>query len=114
MFRWGVENELIPVEAYQALTALSPDRDDFPVTVDVQAGKIFVDGVEHEAAAHHCQIVQALLEAEGLYVTGPEMTNLPSCQGKNISREIKNLEAEIPAIKAHLLHEGPRGYRLVW
>jgi hypothetical protein len=83
------------------------------VAVNTEKGLIIVDDTEHPAAAHHCQIVQALVDAAGLNVTGPEMDNLPGCKGKKISREIANLEKSIPALKSHLLHEGNKGYRLI-
>ena len=74
-----------------------------PVSADLRAGKIVVDGEEHEAGAHHCQIVKALLDAGGLNVTGPTMNELPGCRNKKIPREIANLERRIPALKRYLL-----------
>ncbi len=82
------------------------------VYADVERGVIVVDGVEHEADAHHCKIVKALVDANGLNVTGPEINNLPGCHGKKISREIANLEKHIPALKKYLKHDGNKGYRI--
>ena len=84
------------------------------VSASVQRGVIIVGKSEHHAPAHHCQIVQALANAEGDYVTGPTMTELPGCAGKKISREIASLEKAIPSLKSYLKHEGNRGYRMVF
>ena len=89
------------------------EHEETPVTADVRRGIITVNGVEHSAPAHHCQIVKALLDAEGLNVTGPEMDERPGCRGKKFSREIKNLEKKMPALMKYIIHDGNKGYRLV-
>jgi hypothetical protein len=84
-----------------------------PVAVELKRGVIWVDGIEYSADAQHCQIVKALIDAEGGYVTGPKMNELPVCHGKKIAREIANIEKKIPALKKYLRHEGNKGYRLL-
>lgn len=83
------------------------------VAANVQAGKVTVEGCDYEAAAHHCQIIRALVDAGGLNVTGPQLDTLPGCKGKKFDREIKAIEKEIPAIKRYLIHDGKKGYRIV-
>ncbi|MCX7424737.1 MAG: hypothetical protein NTW96_03780 [Planctomycetia bacterium] len=84
------------------------------VNANVQRSVIVVEDEEHEAAAHHCQIIKALVEANGLNRTGPWMNKrLPGCRGKKISREIANLEEQIPALRKYLKHDGNKGYRIV-
>ena len=83
------------------------------VSVDVLAGKIRVDDQDYDAPPHHCRMIKALLDAEGDYVTGPEMEDLPNCRGEKFSREFDNLVRRIPAIETYLRRRDTRGYRLV-
>jgi hypothetical protein len=101
--------------AMPAPSAGSDDTSTDPraVIADIQRGVIMVDGIEHHVAAHHCQIVNALVEEKGLYRTGPQLNELSGCRGKKISRELSALEKQIPSLCKYLKHEGNKGYRIV-
>ncbi len=90
-----------------------PPRGTPHVSVERGRGKITVDGEEYDANPEWCSIVQALIDAEGRYVTGPEMQKLPGCKGRKIWKVIQNIEQVIPTIKPYLRHEGNKGYRLL-
>jgi len=87
--------------------------DDLPrLSTDTSKGLIVVDGRQYDMEPHHCRIVKALIDARGLYVTGPNMQKLKGCKGKKISREIGRIEKLIPALKKCILHGGNKGYRI--
>jgi hypothetical protein len=88
-------------------------RKDSAVKADVERGLIIIDGIEFSTFSHHCQMVKALIDEKGMYVSGPEMLDLKGCAGKNICREIKALEEKIPPIKQYLQHCGNKGYRII-
>jgi len=91
----------------------NPVPSDPHVHVDHGHSKISVDGQEHDAELRWCSIVQALIDAEGTHVTGPQMGKLRGCRGMKPWKEIKALEKAIPGIEPYLLHEGNKGYRLL-
>jgi DNA-binding response OmpR family regulator len=84
------------------------------VTVDTQRCIIRVDGKDHPAKPHQCQIILALIEAKGQIVSGTEIANTrPGCHGKKIPRELKKLRGEIPALNEYIKSAHARGFYLV-
>lgn len=81
--------------------------------VDLARGVITLDGVEYRAEPHHIAAVQALLDAGGRYVTGPELHLVRGCGGKKWSREFAKLKEAIPPLADRILSDGPKGYRIV-
>lgn len=109
---WTMEPAGIEKEAAVAIVAIQPSAEgelSEPVFADRVRGEIVVDGESHQAEPHYCVIVEALLDAQGLYVTGPAMLKLAGCRGKKISREIAAIERKIPVLKKYLRHEGNKG-----
>jgi len=96
-------------------STLRPDTmgGDSHVSVDHGRSKIVVDGKEHDAELEWCSVLQALVDAEGEWRTGPQMKTLRGCKGKKIWKVLKALESAIPSIKSYLKHGGNRGYRLL-
>lgn len=84
------------------------------VSTNKPAGKIIVDGIEYDAKPHECNLIQAFIDADGEYLTGPTINKtVKGCGGKKVSDLIKEIEEKIPAITNYLRHEGNKGYRLL-
>jgi len=83
------------------------------VRVDRAAGQVLVNGAPYPAEPWELSIVQALLDADGDYVTGPDLQNLAGCHGKKIWLVVKGLKARIPALDGCLAGQRRNGFRLI-
>jgi hypothetical protein len=96
-----------------AVGSASGQSADPHVSIGQKRGKIRVNGKEYAAKPEWCSVVESLIKADGHYVTGPTMQQLPGCKGKQIWKVIKDLEGHIPVIKPYLKHKGNKGYPLL-
>ncbi|MGI6417330.1 MAG: hypothetical protein ACOX1P_16840 [Thermoguttaceae bacterium] len=101
------------LEENAGVKAAEPPNPGAKITVDIACGTITVDGEEYAAEPHQCTAIKALLAEGGRNMTGPELSGLHGCAGKNWTREFRRLKEAIPPLADRILSDNRKGYRLV-
>lgn len=102
--------EASPIDRSKVATAEPPPAPTPPITVNLQAGTITVDGKDMPAKPDVCKIVERLLEAQGDSVTWRELEELSGMRGKNCDRTMKAVRKVIDAY----LKSDRTGYRITF
>lgn len=99
-----------------APTETDDDRDECPVTVCKEKRSISVGDCtyDHNIEPFWCDILQVLISAKGDWVSGPVIQDSLGLEKLRVSREIKSMKEQVPALENHVKSGGNKGFCFVW